>query len=224
MKKTIYLLVGTLVSPILFAAQNTTISTLAEFIALQDLSDQNITMKAGTYHITSETKSLFSGGDWRANVIKATGSDDIWPGLFKFTGSNNTFDLTGVTFTFESTILEELPNKSHGSLIELSGTSNVWKGFDFEEVPNDNGEYGEFINNSGGAMLAINGSDHYITDLTLKSRFSRPYGFGALYGKTGSSKGMLPNLGLSKKSGLYITELTNTRFENVVIDHSGFGH
>lgn len=215
MKKIVGLILGLLISQVSFAQQ--TISSLAEFIALQDGSNQNIKMAPGTYHISSETKSLFPGGNWRVN------EEGNWPGLLQFSGNNNIFDLTGVTFTFDSTILLEMPSIAHGKLVQLGGSGNVWKGFNLQERPN-NGEYGYFHHTSGGAILEVTGANHEFYDLTLKSRFSRPYGLGSIYGKTGSSTGKLPGSSLNKKSGLSINVLDNTYFENTNVDHSGLGH
>ena len=206
----------------LFFSQTTfaqqTISSLAEFIELQDGSNQNIKMQPGTYHISSSSKALFDGGDWRINV------EGNWPGLFNFTGSNNTFDLSGVTFTFDSTIINEMRNLSHGNLVELGGSNNEWTGFNLQELPGDNGTYGYYINVSGGTVVQITGSGHEFQDLTVKSRYSHPYGFGSIYGKTGSSSGSLPGSRLGKKSGLLLTGLTDSTFDNVLVDHSAFGH
>lgn len=223
MNKTYYLLLGALtVSGQAMAA--TTISSLAEFIALQDQSDQDIVMAAGTYHIDDDAKALFEGEDWPAVVANSAGEDDIWPGLFGFTGSNNSFDLTGVTFTIDSSIFSDMPNSSHGIMIELGGENNTWTGLHFEEVPDENGDYGVYTNISGGTFLTITGSGHEFSDLSVKSRFSRPYGFGSLYGKTGSSSGMLPNSRLGKKSAVFLSDLTDSTFEDFYVDHSGFGH
>ena len=205
-----------------FLSQNTfaqqTISSLAEFIELQDASNQNIKMQPGTYHISSSSKSLFDGEDWRINV------EGTWPGLFNFTGSNNTFDLSGVTFTFDSTIINEMRNLAHGNLVELGGSNNEWIGFNLQELPGDDGTYGVYINVSGGTVMQITGSGHEFQDLTVKARYSHPYGFGSIYGKTGSSAGSLPGSRLGKKSGLLLTELTDSTFDNVLVDHSAFGH
>ncbi|WP_299180095.1 RICIN domain-containing protein [uncultured Aquimarina sp.] len=210
------LLLGLFASQLSFAQR--TISSLEEFIELQDASNQNIKMTPGTYHISLSTKTLFDGNDW---IVRTTGS---WPGLFNFTGSNNIFDLTGVTFTFDSTIINDMPNLAHGSLVRLGGTGNTWIGFNLQELPSNDGTYGYYIHVSGGVVLQITGSGHHFEDLTLKARYSHPYGFGSLYGKTGSSTGMLPGSRLGKKSGLLLTELTDSTFDNVLVDHSAFGH
>ena len=214
MKK--YLFLGLLFSQASFA--QTTISSLAEFIELQDASNQNIKMKVGTYHISSSTKKLFDGGDWR---VVTEGS---WPGLFKFTGNNNEFDLSGVTFTYDSTILSEMPAIVHGSLVELGGKNNTWTGFNLQEVASSSGEYVGYKDQSGGTIVSITGSGHQFYDLTVKAKFSRPYGFGSIYGKTGSSVGSLPDVKIGKKSGLFLTSLSDSHFENVLVDHSAFGH
>lgn len=195
-----------------------TISSIDEFISLQGASNQNIRMQAGTYHISSSTKSLFKGGDWRVN------EEGSWPGIFKFTGNNNKFDLRGVTFTFDSTIINEMRNLAHGNLIELGGRNNEWIGFNLQELPGNDGRYGVYSHVSGGTVIQITGSDHDFTDLTVKSRYSHPYGFGSIYGKTGSSAGSLPGSRLGKKSGLLLNDVTDSRFKNVLVDHSAFGH
>ena len=195
-----------------------TISSLDEFIDLQGVSNQNIKMQPGTYHISSSSKSLFKGNDWRVN------EEGNWPGLFKFTGSNNTFDLSGVTFTFDSTIINEMRNLAHGNLVELGGRNNEWIGFNLQELPNNSGDYGVYSHVSGGTVVQITGSGHEFQDLTVKSRFSHPYGFGSLYGKTGSAAGSLPDSRLGKKSGVLVTDLTDSSFDNVLVDHSAFGH
>ncbi|WP_405206625.1 RICIN domain-containing protein [Aquimarina sp. LLG6339-5] len=210
------LLLGLFASQLSFAQR--TISSLEEFIELQDANNQNIKMTPGTYHISLSTKTLFDGNDW---IVRTTGS---WPGLFNFTGSNNIFDLTGVTFTFDSTIINDMPNLAHGSLVRLGGTGNTWIGFNLQELSGDDGTYGYYIHVSGGVVVQITGSGHHFENLTLKARYSHPYGFGSLYGKTGSSTGMLPGSRLGKKSGLILTELTDSTFDNVLVDHSAFGH
>lgn len=210
------LLLGLLFSQATFAQR--TISSLAEFIDLQDASNQNIRMQPGTYHISSSSKVFFDGGDWRVN------EEGNWPGLFKFTGRNNTFDLSGVNFTFDSTIINEMRNLAHAQLIELGGINNTWIGFNLEELPSRDGNYGVYSHVSGGTIVEITGSGHEFKDLTVKARYSHPYGFGSLYGKTGSSAGSLPGSRLGKKSGLRLSELTDSTFDNVLVDHSAFGH
>ncbi|WP_299217370.1 RICIN domain-containing protein [uncultured Aquimarina sp.] len=217
MKKTVlFFLFSLIVSQVILAQR--TISSLEEFIELQDASNQNIKMAPGTYHISSSTKTLFEGGNW---IVRTRGS---WPGLFDFTGNNNIFDLTGVTFTFDSTIINEMPNLAHGTLVRLGGTNNTWLGFNLQELPGNNDTYGVYIHVSGGVVLEITGSEHHFENLTLKARYSHPYGFGSLYGKTGSSTGMLPGSRLGKKSGVVLKKLTNSTFNNVLVDHSAFGH
>lgn len=216
MKKVTCFILSVLLSQVTVAQQRT-ISSLAEFVDLQSRSNQDIKMEAGTYHFSSSSKSLFAGGDWRVNEL------GNWPGLLQFSGNNNTYDLTGVTFTFDSTILLEMPSIAHGKLVQLGGSGNVWKGFNLQERSNG-GDYGYFRHTSGGAILEITGDNHEFYDLTLNSRFSQPYGLGSIYGKTGSSSGRLPGSALNKKSGLSINVLDDTYFENTIVDHSGFGH
>ena len=149
---------------IFFAAASESLSRPIEIGSLRDLrkaskeSNQEIRMKPGHY--------------------KIRGFEDTGTTVLEFTGSNNTFDLTGVTIEFQTKLFKEMTGtKVHGlRMYTIMGDKNTFIGGRFEDT-------GDTPPNVSVAMFFIEGHDTTFKDCFIITRGSSPYGVGDMLGK-----------------------------------------
>jgi hypothetical protein len=136
------------------------ISTLDELAEYAAKSDNEVRMKPGTY------------------AVKKTYSDDPKV-IFKFTGSDNTFDLTDVRIEIDTQVYADMPNTKdvHGYMgFLIYGDDITLTGGVFEDI-------GTQFGPRGNNEFTIYGNDFTMKDCQVIIRGSSPYGYGDLFGK-----------------------------------------
>lgn len=188
------------VVPAAASAENVQISSLEELDRYAAKSGNTVEMKPGVYKLVDyislkEIAQRRKARDWH---------------FIEFSGSDNGFDLTGVTIEVDTKLRSALRAPVHNPEFLVSGDGNVIKGVTITNI----GE-GQ---SSGGNVLSIHGDGTTLRDATFHVRGSKPYGYGDLMGKGG--KGLM---GLRKHSGVQITG-NKTRVIGSRIDMRSFGH
>ena len=130
--------------------------------------------------------------------------------LLRFDGSNNTFDLAGVTIEVDTQLLARFKG-CRLSEIQIDGDRVAFNGLTVRDL-------GDGPTPRGGTTMTVNGDDVELTDLTLHVRGSFPYGYGDLMGKGGNSI-----IKHRKHSGLLLTGL-KTRLIRCRLFTEAFGH
>jgi len=132
--------------------------------------------------------------------------------VFFCTGSDNYFDMRGVTIQIDTMVLANLRGKVHSlSVYRLTGNNLTFEGGVFEDI-GDNPP-------SGGIQdFSVFGDNCTFKDCTFIVRGSSPYGYGDLLGKGGRSLARL-----QKHCGVQIMG-TNTTLEKCKVICYAFGH
>ena len=136
------------------------VSSFAELIPYLDDDDVNIVMTPGVYRIT-----------------RADAKSEIFPNptLLEFSGSNSTFDFTGVTIEVETMVF-----RSYGSIdvkeVSVIGSHLVLKNLTIHDVGDDRPQ-------KTALGVLLDGTDNRIEGFHLTVRGSYPYGYGDLFGK-----------------------------------------
>ncbi len=159
-----------------------TVSSLAELARAAARNDQNITMKPGLYRLLDYIP---------LSSIAERRKQKQWP-LLNFSGSNNVFNLEGVTIEVDTALRSALRPPVHTDDFVVTGSSNTFKGLAITNIGNGT--------SPGGAALSIRGSGNTLRDCTILVRGSFPYGYGDLFGKGGPDI-----IAHQKKSGVHIT-------------------
>ncbi len=139
------------------------ISTIDELIVASGKSNQYITMAPGVYRVT---KTL----------------PDDPNTVFNFSGSNNHFDLHGVTIQIETQVLAKMgPAKVHDlAVYRIDGNNLEFEGAVFEDIGNQAPQLSL-------AEFQIRGDRAVFKNCRFIIRGSAPYGYGDMYGKGSSS-------------------------------------
>ena len=159
------------------AAENAvTVSSLAELAQAAARSDQSVKMKPGVYRVRDFLPPEALSERRKRGEFH----------YFTFSGSGNTFDLSGVTIELDTTLRNSLRPPIHTDEFLISGSRNTVRGLTLRHT----GTTASFA----GAALGITGTGNTVRDCTLHVSGSAPYGYGDLFGKGGY-----------KKSGIHIT-------------------
>lgn len=178
-----------------------TVSSVQDLVVEAAKSDQQIVMTPGVYQMQDYlTPSVISSIQVDAFNRKA---------MITFSGSNNTFDFTGVTIEVNT----ELLNDFGTSIIEFYVTGNNVniKGLTITDI-------GNYPTSNGGQSFTIYGDDVTVEDVTINVNGSSPYGYGDLLGK--GSNNLVP---MRKHSGMLVNGL-NTKVIGCTINSQAFGH
>lgn len=171
-----------------------TISSLAELAQAAAQSGQTVMMKPGVYRLI-DFIPLNSIAERRKRKEFA---------FLTFSGSNNVFDLSGVTIEEDTALRGALHAPIHTDEFVITGSHNTLKGLTITNLGDGKAQ--------GGALLGITGIGNTVSDCTLRVQGSAPYGYGDLFGKGGL-----------KHSGMHITG-NGTRILGCRIDMRAFGH
>jgi hypothetical protein len=171
-----------------------TISSLAELAQVATQSDQTVKVKPGLYRLQEFIQT---------NSIKERQKRKEWQ-FITFSGSDNTFDFTGVTIELDTALRQALRSPIHTDEFLVSGARNTFKGLTITSVGD-----GRAL---GGAVLGVTGEGNTLHDCTIHVQGSHPYGYGDLFGKGGF-----------KHSGIHITG-SGSRFVRCKVFTKAFGH
>ncbi|MCG9792835.1 hypothetical protein [Flavobacterium algicola] len=194
------LLVIILISNVITAAE-IRISSLKELVKYASKNGNTIIMQPGIYSMKDYLTT---------DVIKQTVPDKIGRyAMIHFSGSDNVFDLTGVTIEVDTKLLAVF--KARVSELYLSGKNVHIKGLTVTDL-------GTHPTAKGGHSFTLAGDNAKIEKVTLNVSGSSPYGYGDLLGKGDSN--LAP---LQKHSGMCI-EGTNDTIIDCAIYSKSYGH
>lgn len=176
------------------------VAGLAEFAAK---SGNKVKMKPGVY----EMEDYLTPSVIRYSVPHPILDSGL---MIHFSGSNNTFDLTGVTIEVDSKLLTAF-GRRRVSEFYVSGNDNVIQGLTVTDI-------GNFPTAKGGQSFVVDGEDNTLKSITLNVSGSAPYGYGDLLGKGGGSL-----VSLQKHSAFLVTGL-NIKVLDSSIYSKSFGH
>jgi len=94
-----------------------------------------------------------------------------------FSGSNNIYDLTGVTILFDTELRTRLNAPRHQPEFMLSGKDNTLKGLTIRNTGQGTSKQGN--------VFSVHGERNTVRNMTLYVQGSYPYGYGDLLGKGG---------------------------------------
>ena len=167
------------------------VSSIEDFREVMTKSNQHIVMKPGIYVVTDLLDNKTA---------------------FLLSGSNNYFDLSGVTFQILISTLRKMTSKgAHGrTVFRITGNIITLKGGTFENTYDDGmttvTDFGSYNQNEmyhpSGALneISVSGDDVKLIDCKLTVRGSFPYGYGNMYG---IGRGNV--VGLKKHGGIHST-------------------
>ncbi len=138
------------------------ISSIEELRAASTKSDGKYYMKPGTY------------------LVKDSLADNQT--VFNFSGSNNHFDLRGVTIQIDTTVLSKMTSNAAHQLgvYRILGDNITFEGATFENV-------GDAAPQSSLNDFSVSGNDAVFKNCRFITRGSSPYGYGDMYGKGAGS-------------------------------------
>lgn len=170
------------------------ISSIKELRKVMQRSNQKIRMKPGTYTVNDTLKD-----------------DDKT--VFRCSGSNNWFDLRGVTIQVPTGVLSDMPNAGAHALgsWRIPGNHNRFLGATFRNT-------GDEPPRRGLSEFSVTGDHNSFRKCTFIIRGSAPYGYGDMYGKGGDNY-----VGLHKHSAMAING-DNNLVESCTFDVKSFGH
>lgn len=176
------------VSTVLAATHH--VSSLGELMPLAEQSGNDITVAPGTYsakdYLTPEMLAEVG-----KDIDRSKGGRPPLP-VLTFSGSNNTFNMDGVTLEIDTSIYDHLPEFGYHRFLFVSGSGNTIKGLTVRYVGPQQG--------TNGNALSLWGDNNTLEEVRLFMHGSSPYGYGDLLGK-GKNPGMAP---LGKQSGIMV--------------------
>jgi len=159
-----------------------TVSSLKQLKEYTDQDDVKVKMTPGTYYFNTDNcgeGKLFSD-----------------PTLLLFTGSNATFDFTGVKFEYDTKIF-----KSFGRVevieFQVVGKNSVYLNLTMEDI-------GNTTPTRTALCMSLDGEKNRIEGFTATTRGSSPYGYGDVFGKGGGAL-----VGLHKHGGCQFRGIDN---------------
>jgi len=143
-------------------AEHSYIDSIEELRAASTQSGRNIYMKPGTY------------------LVKDSLADNQT--VFNFSGSDNYFDLSGVTIQIDTTVMSKMTSDEAHELgvYRILGDNITFEGATFENV-------GDAAPQSSLNDFSVTGDDAVFKNCKFITRGSSPYGYGDMYGKGAGS-------------------------------------
>ncbi len=133
------------------------IETMAELRRCMTTDGHKVRMKPGLYRVTD------------TEADRKT--------VFRVSGSNNVFDLRGVTIQLDTHLLAGLRGKTHQlATYRVTGSGNLFEGGTFENL-------GEEPPYTSLSEFSLTGDGMVFQDCTFIIRGSAPYGYGDCFGK-----------------------------------------
>ncbi len=130
--------------------------------------------------------------------------------MFAFSGSNNSFDFTGVTIEVDTKFLSAFKGCYIREFL-ISGNGNTFSGLTITDI-------GDSPTYMGGNSVSIEGDNNTLKDVTVNVRGSFPYGYGDYLGK--GSESIVAG---KKHSGVQICGI-NTKLIGCKVITFAFGH
>jgi len=143
------------------------VSSFTELIPYLDDDDVDVVMTPGTYRITPD--------DVTSGLFPSNPVDPYNATLLSFTGSNSTFDFTGVTIEVDTRVFQSFGNIDVKE-IAVWGDDLVLKNLTLTDIGNTRPR-----RTALGVLL--DGSRNRIEGFNMTVRGSYPYGYGDIFGK-----------------------------------------
>lgn len=187
-----------------------TVSSIDEFKSVIAKSDQQIRVKRGVY--------------------VATALMDNNTSVFQFDGSNNTFDMTGVTLQVPTKLLSTMSRTPIHSQVtyDILGSNNTFLNGTFENIyPNGQLNVTDFTEHNLDSdywparqmtEFRVYGDNTQFLNNTITVRGSYPYGYGDMLGKGAGS-----SVYLRKHAGVQVVG-DNTLIDGMNLSVFAFGH
>lgn len=169
-----------------------TISSIKELVEVAARSGNTVKMTPGVYRMSDY---LTDGTAERLNrEILSPQNTQRRPDTYmiRFSGSGNTFDLSGVTLLIETPLYRIFPRGYLRSLF-ITGDNNTVRGLTLRNVGPNAGPA------DAANDISVFGDNNILEDITLYVGGSEPYGYGDLLGKGGEAI-----VKLAKHSGVMI--------------------
>jgi len=182
------------------AAAGAQVSSLKELAGYAARSGNNVTMKPGLYRLT----------DFLPIDSMAARRERKEFQFMTFSGSNNVFNLDGVTIEVNTALRTALKPPIHTSEFLITGDKNVFKGLSIRCVGQGT--------SPGGALLELAGTGNTLRDCAFWVQGSYPYGYGDLFGKGGGNV-----IKHQKHSGVRIVG-SNSSLYGCKLFQRAFGH
>lgn len=191
---------------VLTSFSQTTVYSLQELKTYLDQDNVNIKLEPGEYHITGEDceNGLFGDDIEIGNPEKV---------MLHFSGSNSTYDFTGVTIFFETAIFQTFGGGYDMAEVHVTGNFNVLKNL---TMVDDGSVYDK--PDKGGNGIVMDGEGNLIEGFHQTTKGSFPYGYGDVFGKGGSY-----TIKHFKHCSTLIRGQSN-QFKNNTIIHRSYGH
>ena len=176
---------------------NITVNSLAQLVQCMGYNNTDITMAPGIYQIGPDdvTSGLLDDGDTY---------------LLHFSGSDSTFDFTGVKFEIDTYVYRTFGNNEVRA-IEISGEDLKFYNLTMEDI-------GTARPGRTALAVKLGGWRNLVEGFTITIRGSVPYGYGDIFGK-----GAGPVIGHKKHSGILIGGDDNT-LRDATLYHRAYGH
>lgn len=186
-------------------SSQTTVNSLLELKPYMSQDNVNIKLASGDYYLNAND---ISSGDWGEDIPFI----DWAKGIMIFTGSNSTFDFTGVTIYFNTNLFTAFGNYDVWEL-EVRGNNCTLKNL---TMVDDGSVYD--APTKGVTNVHLDGQYNVIDGFHVTGKGSSPYAWGDSFGKGSGSL-----VSLEKHSAVNIRGDYNT-VKNTTIIHKAFGH
>jgi hypothetical protein len=177
----------------------TRVSSLQELNDALGQDDVHVKMEPGTYHITLDnyTDVLSQFNAVRKNADPNVGGD-TWPdpvNLLNVAGNRSYYDLRDVTITYETRLLNAYaeplgldPGAQGVEVVLVTGDQSIVRGLNVEPVHKPEAWDEPTHPSRSARTLNLWGPRRtMLQDVTVRSKGSRPYGYGRLLGKGGTA-------------------------------------
>ena len=152
-------------------AKPVTVNSLKDLLPYLQQDNVDLKMKPGTYTVT--------GAAAKAGEFGVPGFQEGTRVVFLITGSNSSYDFTGVTIKIETSVCQSL-GKNQIRILQIQGNRNLVKNLTLIDVGSvDDAPTIRAVN------VVMDGAYNRIEGLKLTTIGSYPYGYGELFGKGG---------------------------------------
>ncbi|MBU2914115.1 hypothetical protein [Reichenbachiella agariperforans] len=196
-----YWIIGLLLSHSAIQAAEIKVHSITELAKYAAQDGNIVSMQPGVYQMKDYLTE---------KVVKKTKPDGVGRyAMIDFSGSDNTFDLTGVTIEVDTELLSIF--KARVIELYVRGNNLHIKGLTVTDI----GNHPTF---KGGHSMTVAGDNVKIEKVTLNISGSSPYGYGDLLGKGGGAL-----VRLQKHSGMCIEGLNDSIVDSSIYSKA-FGH
>ena len=190
--------------PEVASAKQVIVSSLKELLPYLQQNKVDVKMEPGIYKVTGEA--------CKAGEFGVVTFQEDSKAVFLITGSNSSYDFTGVTIEIETSVCQSL-GKYKIHILQTQGNRNLIKNLTLTDIGSVDDAPSYRATN-----VVIDGANNRVEGLNLTTIGSYPYGYGELFGKSGG-----PVIKHRKKSSLLVRGDSNVIIGCDITQRS-FGH